>query len=186
MAAGTKKTAKAAAKPQTATDAIIAEGRNGRRNGFGGLRHAAGLIDKLTRPAIRKRGFAQGEILRNWADIVGPRLAGLTVPERVQYSKKQGHGARICVRVGGAAALELQHAAVQIVERINTYFGYRAISELKLIQAPVPVLKEPGIKTPRTVRLTGTAAAEIAKIEDPELAAALQRLGGHIYAKSVD
>ena len=182
MAAGTKKTAKAAAKPQTAADAIIAEGRNG----FGGLRHAAGLIDRLTRPAIRKRGFAQGEILRNWADIVGPRLAGVTAPERVQYSKKQGQGARLCVRVGGAAALELQHAGPQIVERINTYFGYRAISELKLIQAPIPALKEPEIKTPRPVRLTGTAAAEVAKIEDPELAAALQRLGGHIYAKSVD
>ena len=179
MVAGTKKTAKATTKSQTATDAIIPKGRTG----FGGLRHTAGLINTLTGPAIRKRGFAQGEILRNWADIVGPRLSGVTAPERIQYSKKQGCGARLWVRVGGAAALELQHTSPQIVERINTYFGYRAVSELKLIQAPVAKLKEVEIKTPRSVCLTGTVAAEVAQIENRELAAVLQRLGGHIYAK---
>lgn len=182
MADGPKKTAKATAKSHTVTDAIIPKGRTG----FGGLRHAAGLIDRLTRPAVRKRGFAQGEILRNWADIVGPRLAGLTAPQRVQYSKQQGCGARLWVRVGGAAALELQHAAPQIVERINTYFGYRAVGELKLIQGPVAKVKTAGIKTSRPGRLTGPVAEEVAQIEDRDLAAALQRLGGHICAKLVD
>jgi hypothetical protein len=45
------------------------------------------------------------------------------------------------LKVDPARALDAQYACAQIIDRINAYFGYRAICEIRLIQAPV--LPEP-------------------------------------------
>ena len=47
------------------------------------------------------------------------------------------------MRVGGAAALEIQHVTPQILERINAYFGRRVVRQLRLLQMPLPVAAEP-------------------------------------------
>jgi len=46
-------------------------------------------------------------------------------------------GATLIVKVEGAMALELQHLAPQIIERLNNYYGYVAIGKLHIIQSPV-------------------------------------------------
>ena len=52
-----------------------------------------------------------------------------------QYGQKKG--ATLVLRVEGPAALEVQHQAPQIIERINSYFGYRAIEDIRILQAPL-------------------------------------------------
>ena len=44
----------------------------------------------------------------------------------------------LTVRVDGPLALELQHAAPQILERVNGFVGRRAITELRIVQGPLP------------------------------------------------
>ncbi len=41
------------------------------------------------------------------------------------------------LRVEGPRAIEVQHRVGQILERVNLYFGYRAITEMRILQAPV-------------------------------------------------
>ena len=43
----------------------------------------------------------------------------------------------------GAAAIEVQHASPQLIERINTYFGHRAIRQLRLLQLHLPPVAAP-------------------------------------------
>lgn len=95
------------------------------------------LVGKPARAALVKRGFAQADILSNWLSIVGPNLADNSSPEKLNYSKKSNNEATLRVRVAPGWAPEFQHFEPLIIDRINSFFGYRAVARLQLIQAPI-------------------------------------------------
>ena len=79
-------------------------------------------------------------------------------------------------------ALELQHLAPQLQEKINMHFGYRAISRIKILQGPVPGLqvKEKKNKATLSNYEKNTLCQKLEPISDPELKAALSALGSSI------
>jgi protein-disulfide isomerase len=87
------------------------------------------------------------------------------------------------LKVEGSAALEIQHRGAQIVERVNAYFGHRMIGDIRLVQGALaqkpaaPVLPQPD---PQTMERITSGAAEV---KDPDLRAALVRLGARVAAK---
>ena len=52
------------------------------------------------------------------------------------------------LRVEGPRAIEVQHRSGKILERVNTYFGYRAITEMRIVQAPVVRAEPPSPRAP--------------------------------------
>lgn len=145
----------------------------------GGVRHLAGLLPRLTKAALGKRGFAEGGIVADWPDIVGPELAAVSLPERLAFPKGARRDGILHVRVAGALALELQHLEPVVIERINGYFGYRAVAHIRIRQGPIPRPRARG--TPAAVPLDPAAAravdSAVADIADPQLRAALAGLG---------
>ena len=111
-----------------------AEAADGVRRG-GGLRRLPDLLGKVLDPASRRRGLAEVGVLTDWPSIVGADLAARCQPVKLTGSGERG--GTLHVHVAGAAALELQHSEPQLLERINGYFGYRAVARLRLIQAPL-------------------------------------------------
>ena len=82
----------------------------------------------------------------------------------------------LVLRVDGAKALDVQYRAQQIIERINAYFGYAAVAQLRVIQAPMPAApeaREPRARAEPLMR-------EVAGIADAGLRDALARLGAEI------
>ncbi|USG62191.1 DciA family protein [Sneathiella marina] len=102
-----------------------------------GPRAIGSFVGKSARAALVKRGFAQADILSNWASIVGPSLANYSSPEKLNYSRNTNKDATLRVRVASGWAPEFTHFEPLILERINSFFGYRAVLKLKLIQAPI-------------------------------------------------
>jgi len=102
-----------------------------------GPRAIASLVGKSSRAALVKRGFAQSDILSKWPTIVGPNLASCSSPEKLNFSRHENKDASLRVRVAPGWAPEFQHFEPLIIERINSFFGYRAVSRLQLIQAPI-------------------------------------------------
>ncbi len=149
-----------------------------------GLRPLARVAEEVTRPAFGKRGFALGAILTHWPHIAGERLAGYCQPERLHFAQGKGDGGTLWIRVDGAAALELQHMQPVLISRINTQCGFRAVAGLRLVQGPLPARPAP-LAPPRLLRAAEKQALreEVAQIEDPELRAALERLGNGIYRR---
>ncbi len=104
------------------------------------------LIPALMRPAFEKYGFPAAAILTDWAAIAGPELASYTAPERLKWPRKSASGddaaadkgATLILRVSGARALEVDHLRPRLIERINAAFGYRAVSDIRIVQAPLP------------------------------------------------
>lgn len=143
----------------------------------------AAVAGRITRPILGKRGLAEGDILSRWATIVGPTLAAYALPEQVKFPRGRREDGELLVRVSnGSFATSLQHDAPIVIERINGYFGYAAIRSLKIVQAPLPlrrpkVRKEPPpLSEAEKIRL----GSDVSSVTDPELRAALERLGAAI------
>ncbi len=102
------------------------------------------FVPDVTRKAFEKHGFPAGRLAADWTAIVGPALAHFTRPEKIKWPRPvedaeetEAAGATLVLRVDGARALEVQYRAAQIMEKINGFLGYRAITEIRLVQAPI-------------------------------------------------
>ena len=144
------------------------------------MRAVAAPLGKLTAPLFRRRGFVDGAVAAEWAAIVGDRLAEHTVPERIVFPPRKHSEGTLKLRVGSSGlALELQHVQPQLIERINGYFGFPAISRIQFLHGPVPPRRSRGGVRVRelTVDEQQQIAQALAGITDPELAEALESLG---------
>jgi hypothetical protein len=106
------------------------------------------LVGAVLGPTARRRGFTETAILADWGSIVGPTLAGRCQPVRVEFPRGKARGGTLELHARGGAALEIQHLAPQLLERINGFFGYAAIRRLRLIQAPPAAPAQPAPAPP--------------------------------------
>jgi len=97
----------------------------------------ARLVPPLARKAYRRRGFVNDEALAHWAEIVGEELAQTTVPLRLRFGRGARRGGILELRVEPAVATAVQHRSEEIRARLNRYFGYEAVSTLRLVQGSV-------------------------------------------------
>lgn len=144
-------------------------------------------ISRLTKTTYGKRGFADGEILRHWSNIVGDLLAKASLPEKIIYPNNKNGDGTLHLRVGNPGlALDIQHMEPTILERINAHFGYRAVGRLKIIQAPLPARDEkidfkPKALSPQEEK---TLAQSLTTIQDPDLKQALENLGHSVTGRN--
>lgn len=144
----------------------------------GGLRRLPDVLTHVLDPAARRRGLLEAKLLTEWPTIVGPGLAARCQPIRLSRSADRGDGILV-LHVTGTAALELQHSELQVLERINGFFGSPAVSRLRLIQAPLRPSGRPGRPAPGALSdAEETDVAEaVGLIRDPDLRTALAGLG---------
>ena len=115
-----------------------------------GPKAIAALVGKSSRAALVRRGFAEADILNQWGSIVGPNLAEVSSPEKLGYTRQSNREATLRIRVAPGWAPEFQHFEPLIIERVNSFFGYKAVARLQLIQAPVKkILPRNGSPPPR-------------------------------------
>jgi len=139
--------------------------------------------------ALKAQGFASSEIIARWADIAGPEIAAHSEPIKINWPRPPTAGAAaeappepatLVLRVEGPAALEIQHLSAVILERVNRFFGWRAIGRLSLRQAPLRRREEKRPPPPPDPAIAARIAASLPQIEDEALRAALARLGAAI------
>ena len=170
-------------------------------------RAIAALVPKITRKAFEKHGFAAASLIIDWPQIVGRRLARNTRPLKLKWPRAvekfadteegwEGRpGATLTLQVDPALALDVQYQSAQIIERINAYFGYRAVVSLRIKQEAIEIA-ERGDMEPHSAcdPLRGTSLLDNSskgqRKQNAEVAAgdpleqALARLGAHIEAES--
>ena len=153
-----------------------------RENGF---RAIGGLAQKLTSGIAREggkagRGASLMRLKADWPAVVGPELARTTRPDAILAGRGARAGKALRLKVSGAAALEVQHRSGQIVERVNAYFGHRMIDDVRLVQGVIAAPR-PAPRVPRPDPAVEQAMAQrAANVKDPDLRAALARLGARI------
>ncbi len=105
------------------------------RRSYEGLERLTKEVHALTQPILGKRGFGGVEIIENWTDIVGEDLAPGIRPEKLTFEKQSRINGTLHVKsAGGAFALLFEHHKQQVIDRINSYFGYTAVAQIKIKQ----------------------------------------------------
>jgi hypothetical protein len=145
-----------------------------------GFRAVGTAVSKLAAPVITRRGG--GVLVRlkaDWVSIAGADWAAVSWPLAL------GRDGALKLRAAPAAALELQHRAPLLIERINLFFGRPVISRLVLVQGPLPADSPPsgpGLR-PLTANETERLDEQLSEIADPSLRAALAGLGRALIAR---
>lgn len=161
--------------------AISSEGERRR----GTMRAVGRELPRIAGRALGKRGLGEAQLLAEWRAVVGEELAAETLPMKLSFVQGGRKNGVLKLRVTSAAALAVQHREPQILERINSFFGYGAVARLALVQGPLPERGQVRRRAPRplTAAETASLARRISQVSDPGLKSALARLGAAILAE---
>ena len=142
------------------------------------------LAGKTIADALAQQGFAQTGLVTHWPAIVGAEVATHAEPMRMQWPRRvhedDPEPATLILRVEGPVALEIQHLSGVIIERVNRFFGFRAVGRIAIRQAPLlrkPPRRRPAPPDPVEVARLAAAMPEIA---DDGLRQALAKLGAAV------
>lgn len=136
-------------------------------------------VEAATKPVFKKHGLAESRLATEWATIAGSVLAGKTLPKRLAFPKGQRDNGTLHLTVAPGWALEVQHLEPIILEKIATFFGYRAVAKIHITQAPLPIKETRKKKSEQPLLPESQQRVEAltSNIADDELRAVLSSLG---------
>lgn len=112
-------------------------------------------------------------------------------PERMRWPKGgatrdgRGRGGVLVIAVEGAGAIDIQHDSERIIARINGYYGYEAVTAVKVHQTRARRrLPRAADRRPLTGNEAARLEARLATVGDETLKAALARLGEGVIARA--
>lgn len=146
-------------------------------------RPLADLVRRTLADTFARQGFASTELVTHWNDIVGAEIAAHCEPLRLKWPRRGDpdapEPATLVLRVEGPIAIEIQHLSPVILERVNRFFGWRAVGRLTLRQAPLARRPAPTPPPPPDPEVAARIAATL-DVADENLRNALARLGAAI------
>ena len=164
------------------------------KRGSGNPVPVSDLATEILDPVLRRRAGVSIGLVQSWDEIVGPRLAGRTRPEKIQWPRRMSDDdpfepATLLIACEGATALHLQHETAEVIGRVNAFLGFPAIGRIRIVQKPVR--RTEGAARPRPRALTPSEnarlSAAVSGIEDDALREALERLGRSVLgSKGID
>ncbi len=167
------------AKPAASKPARVYERARG-----GEARVIGDLMPTIGRTAFRRFGFVQSSVVTRWPEIVGAAHARHCLPESIRFAGGEKTDGTLHLVVSPAHAPLIQHVVPEIIARVNRFFGYRAVAQVRLRQGAVaqpPARDAVGAPPPSLKPVPIELGDSLRDIGDPELRAVLESL-----ARSLD
>ena len=154
----------------------------------GQARAISDLMPQIGRTAFRRFGFVQSSVVTRWPEIVGARHARICAPEAIRFPPGEKVDGILQLVVVPAHAPIISHVIPEIIERVNRFFGYKAVARVKLRQGEVK--PPPAGKTttaPPSLRPIPMELGEsLRDIGDPELRTVLESLARSLGSQKPD
>ena len=96
-----------------------------------GLRSFKDTLPKNIKKVINKKGHIYSETLNNWKYIVGKNLFNVCYPKSFKNSNKFGVST-LLVMVKRGNEVDLEYSKKEIMNKMNSFFGYSVVENLKL------------------------------------------------------
>ena len=103
-----------------------------RNKSIQGLRSFKDTLPKNIKKVINKKGHIYSETLNNWKYIVGENLFKVCYPKSFKNSNKFGVST-LLVMVRRGHEVDLEYSKKQIMDKMNSFFGYLVVEKLKFI-----------------------------------------------------
>ena len=108
-----------------------------------GLRPFSSSIPKTLKKHLRKGGYNYSNIVDNWTKMIGKKISDACYPETVKMGKNMKNG-NLILNVIHGKELEVEYKKKEIIEKINSFFGYDCINQvtLKIVQNMIETKKK--------------------------------------------
>ena len=103
-----------------------------RKKSIQGLRSFKDTLPKNIKKVINKKGHIYSETLNNWKYIVGENLFKVCYPKSFKNSNRFGVST-LLIMVERGHEVNLEYSKKDIIDKMNSYFGYAVVEKLKLI-----------------------------------------------------
>ena len=97
-----------------------------------GLRSFKDTLPKNIKKIIKKKGHIFSETLNNWKYIVGDELFQICYPKSFKNSNKFG-ASTLQVMVKRGHEIDIEYSKKDIMNKMNSFFGYMVVEKLKFI-----------------------------------------------------
>jgi hypothetical protein len=95
-----------------------------------GLRPLQSLLPENAKKILKKDGFVYFEIIKNWKNIVGEKMFKDVSPLKI---KKINNENILTINVNKNIMIEIEYSRDQIIEKVNSYLGFKAINKIQII-----------------------------------------------------
>ena len=104
---------------------------NKSKNFIQGLRPFSSSIPKTLKKHLKKGGYNYSNIVDNWTRMVSKKISDACYPITVKMGKEMRNGTLV-LNVLHGKELEVEYAKKEVIDKINSFFGYSCISQVKL------------------------------------------------------
>ena len=135
-----------------------------------GLRPFSSSIPKTLKKYLQKGGYNYSNIIDNWTKMVGKKISDACYPIKVKMGKEMKEGNLVLSVIHGKE-MEIEYEKKEIIDKINSFFGYNCISKvtLKIVENKINLNKNffPKIKNLSKIE------EKMNKVKDNELKSSL-------------
>jgi len=80
---------------------------------------------------LKKSGYNYSEIISKWNMLVGKDISSCSYPKSIKMTKGDTNGLLV-LAVKRGNEITVEYSKKEIINKINSYFGYRLINEIRL------------------------------------------------------
>ena len=96
-----------------------------------GLRPFSRSLPKGLKKLLRKGSYNFSNIVDNWAKMIGKDLSSECYPSTIKMGKEMNNGTLVLNVIHGNE-LAVEYGKQEIMDKINSFFGFKCIKEVKL------------------------------------------------------
>ena len=97
-----------------------------------GLRSFSKTLPRGLKGILKKNGYNYSEIIGKWSYLVGSNISKCASPKTIKMSN-DGKNGILVLTVRRGDEITVEYSKREIINKINSYFGYQLISEIKLM-----------------------------------------------------
>ena len=96
-----------------------------------GLRPFGNTLPRGIKGILKKNGYNYSEIISKWNFLVGQNISNCCYPKSIKMSQANKNGTLV-LSVERGNEINVEYSKQEIINKINSYFGYKLISEIRL------------------------------------------------------
>ena len=96
-----------------------------------GLRPFVNTLPRAGKGILKKNGYNYSEIISKWNMLVGKDIAGCAYPKSIKMKRGDTNGTLV-LAINRGNEINIEYSKKEIINKINSYFGYKLINEVKL------------------------------------------------------
>ena len=136
-------------------------------------------LPKIIDKNIKERNFVEITLIKQWKEIIGQDIAKYCWPIKIIFSDIKNSNGIIFLKTKRGRSMEIEFKNDEIIEKLNQYFGYKAINKISVVQDFN--IKDSYKKKIIKKKIKNNHSKVINKIKKSELKIALQNLSKTLF-----